>query len=123
MRLSGGCLATVEVYVAAEYGYEVSAEIVAERGTATTMQPDLALVRAQGARSVAVPVDWLVRFQEAYVAELAQWIEAIRTEQPFAGANAWDGYLALLVSDACVQSLRSGVPVAVPTPTKPHLYQ
>ncbi len=123
MSLSGGCLATVEVYVAAEYGYEVSAEIVAERGTAMTMQPDQALVRAQGARSVSVPGDWLARFQAAYVAELAQWIDSLRTKQPFAGATAWDGYMALLVSDACVQSLRSGVPVAVPTPTKPHLYQ
>src|SRR5438876_11479280 len=41
MALSGQCLATVEVSVAIEYGYEVSAEIVGERGTALTMPPGL----------------------------------------------------------------------------------
>ncbi len=123
MELSNGCLATVEVFVAAEYGYEVSAEIVGERGTAVTLQPDQALVRAHGARGVAVPADWLTRFQEAYVAELRAWVQGIRTEQAFGGANAWDGYMSLLVSDACAQSLRSGASVAVPVPTKPRLYQ
>lgn len=122
MGLSGGCLATVEVFVAAEYGYEVSAEIVGERGTAVTLQPDHALIRAQGVRGVAVPPDWLERFQEAYVAELRAWVQSIRAEQAFGGANAWDGYMSLLVVDACVQSLRSGAPVAVPAPTKPRLY-
>jgi myo-inositol 2-dehydrogenase/D-chiro-inositol 1-dehydrogenase len=54
MVLSGECLATLEVSVAIEYGYEVSAEIVGERGTALTTQPGLALVRSREARSVSV---------------------------------------------------------------------
>jgi myo-inositol 2-dehydrogenase/D-chiro-inositol 1-dehydrogenase len=114
LRLSGDCLATVEVYAAAEYGYEVSAEIVGERGTAVTGQPGPVVVRADRARSVAVPVDWLERFQEAYVAELAQWTHSIHTGEPFAGAGAWDGYKALVVTNACVQSLQSRRPVPVP---------
>ncbi|HSN75442.1 MAG TPA: Gfo/Idh/MocA family oxidoreductase, partial [Anaerolineae bacterium] len=122
LTLSGDCLATVEVYVAAEYGYEVAAEIVCERGTATTGQPGPAIMRTAGARSVAVPMDWLERFQAAYVAELAQWTRSLRTGEPFTGASAWDGALALLVTDACVQSLRSGKPVAVHLPTRPANY-
>jgi myo-inositol 2-dehydrogenase/D-chiro-inositol 1-dehydrogenase len=113
MALSGGCLATVEVYAAAEYGYEVSAEIVCERGAATTGQPGPAIVRTTGARSVAVPMDWLERFQAAYVAELAQWTRSLRTDEPFDGASAWDGYRALQITDACVRSLKSGQPVLV----------
>ena len=123
MVVSGECLATVEVSVAIEYGYEVSAEIVGERGTAVTMQPGLALVRSREARSVAVPKDFLTRFQQAYLLELTHWVHSVQTEQAFTGATAWDGYMSLLVSDACIQSLHSGTPVAVSTPARPGLYQ
>ena len=123
MALSGDCLATVEVYVAAEYGYEVSAEIVAERGTAITGQPDRSFVRSAQNRSVTVPMDWLERFQEAYVAELTQWVRSVQTGEPFAGASAWDGYRALLVTDACVRSLQSRKPVAVQPLFRPEVYR
>jgi myo-inositol 2-dehydrogenase/D-chiro-inositol 1-dehydrogenase len=122
MSLSGDCVATMEVFVAAEYGYEVAAEIVAERGTAVTMQPDYALVRSQQTRSVPVPHDWLTRFQAAYVAELTDWARSMQTERAFAGASAWDGYMSLLATDACIASLRSGAPVPVALPDKPSLY-
>src|SRR2546421_6089999 len=117
MALSGECLATAEVSVAVEYGYEVSAEIVGERGAALTMQPGDVLVRSREARSVAVPKNHLARFQEAYIPELTEWVHSIQTEQAFTGANAWDGYMSLLVTDACVHSLQSGTSVPVSTPT------
>ncbi len=123
MVLSGECLATVEVSVAIEYGYEVSAEVVGERGTALTMQPGLALVRSREARSVAVTSDGLAYFQEAYVSELTNWVQSIQTKQAFTGAIARDGYMSLLVSDACIHSLESGRPAPVPTPAKPGFYQ
>lgn len=123
MALSGECLATVEVSVAVEYGYEVTAEIVGERGTALTMQSGLALVRSQEAQSVEVSKNHLIRFQDAYIPELTEWVHSMQTGQAFSGATAWDGYMSLLVSDACIQSLRSGTPVAVSMPAKPSLYQ
>ena len=123
MNLSGNCLATVEVSVAVEYGYEVSAEVVGERGAVTAAQPDAALLRARQACGVAVPQSYLERFQDAYVSEVTAWVESIQSERPFPGANAWDGYLSLLVSAACLQSLRSGKPEAAPTPEKPVFYQ
>jgi myo-inositol 2-dehydrogenase/D-chiro-inositol 1-dehydrogenase len=123
MVVSGDCLATVEVSVAIEYGYEVSGEIVGERGTALTTQPGLALVRSQEARSVAVTTDGLVYFHESYVSELMHWVQALQTRQAFTGASAWDGYMSLVVSDACIQSLHSGTPVPVSTPERPGFYQ
>ena len=122
MTLTGDCLATIELYVAAEYGYEVSAEIVSERGSVVTGQPDNAIIRSAQTRSVAVPDHWLDRFQDAYVAELTEWARSIQTGQPFRGANAWDGYAALLVTDACVESLHSGRIIAVRMPERPSLY-
>ncbi|GAC1407125.1 MAG: Gfo/Idh/MocA family oxidoreductase [Ktedonobacteraceae bacterium] len=123
MALSGECLATVEVSVAVEYGYEVSAEVVGERGSALTTQPDDVLVRVREARSVTVPNSHLARFQEAYIPELTAWVHSVQTGQTFTGANAWDGYMSLLVTDACIQSLKSGLPAAVSTPAKPNFYQ
>ena len=61
--------------------------------------------------------------QEAYLSELTHWVHTIQSGQAFSGATAWDGYMSLLVSDACIQSLHSGIPVAVLTPTKPGFYQ
>jgi myo-inositol 2-dehydrogenase/D-chiro-inositol 1-dehydrogenase len=79
-------------------------------------------VREQGARSAPVPGDWLVRFQDAYIAEVAQWIDSLQTGEPFAGASAWDGYMALRVTDACVESLQTRAPVRIEPQTRPALY-
>jgi len=103
--------------------YEVSGEIVGERGTALTTQPGLALVRSREARSVSVTTDGLVYFHESYVSELMYWVRAIQTRQAFTGASAWDGYMSLVVSDACIHSLHSGTPVPVSTPERPGFYQ
>jgi myo-inositol 2-dehydrogenase/D-chiro-inositol 1-dehydrogenase len=123
MSLSGPCLATVEASLAVEYGYEITAEIVGELGTTETMQPDTASVRFQQQRRLPVPQDWLVRFQAAYVAELQDWVRSLHASQPFGGASAWDGYMAALAAEACLQSLRSGAPASVPTPIRSELYQ
>ena len=123
MNVSGNCRATAEVSVAVEYGYEVSAEIVGERGSVLTVQPDKVLVRSQGACFVPVPKDHLSRFQQAYIPELTEWVHSIQSGQAFSGANAWDGYMSLLVTDACLQSLHSGMPASVLAPERPSLYQ
>lgn len=122
MALTGACLATVEVYAAAEYGYEVTAEVVGELGVATSGRPDRALIRAESAAAVALPCDWLERFQDAYVIELRDWVRSVQPGGTFAGASAWDGLMTLLVTDACVQSLQTGAPVAVQRPARPPLY-
>ena len=122
LRLSGDCLATVEVFAAAEYGYEVTAEVVCARGTAITGQPDYALTRRGRSRSAEVPFDWLERFQEAYILEAQSWVWSLRAGEPFRGASAWDGYMALRITEACVASLKSGRPVSLDTPARPELY-
>ena len=111
LMLDGDCLATIEVYVAVEYGYEVTAEVVGERGSVLTLPPDNAEVRLGNQRAARVADDWLERFQEGYVAEVRQWTHAVLTGGAFAGANAWDGWQAVRVTEACAASLASGLPV------------
>jgi len=122
MSLTGNCLATIETSVAVEYGYEVLAEIVGQRGSVITASPADATVRSNKTQAVSVYQSHLDRFQAAFVPEMIDWVRSVQTGQPFAGASAWDGYMASLVAQTCIQSLLSGAPAKVPTPEKPDLY-
>ena len=59
MVLTNDSLADVEVYVNADYGYEVSAEVVCQRGSAITTLAENVLVRSEAQRSHPIPKDWL----------------------------------------------------------------
>ncbi len=123
MTMTDNCFASGEVYVNDEYGYEVSAELVCQRGTAITVQPDKTLVRAKSHRGFYVAADWLSPFQDAYVAEAIDWIDSIQCGQPFHGATAWDGYVTMMVTAAAIQSLNTGTCMPVMLIEKPALYQ
>ena len=121
LSTAGGCLATLEIYVTAGYGYEVGVEVVGEHGTVHVAPPAAPFVRREGTRSQRLDAEWLSRFQAAYVAELAQWVRAVRDGVP-AGPDAWDGYVSAVAADRCLASLRSGVPERVPGTDRPALY-
>ncbi len=108
LTLTGNCLASIEVYSRAEYGYDISAEVVCERGVVSTLGPELARTRAANRQSVPVPIDWLARFQHAYVDEMRHWVNCLHSGAPFQGARAEDGLRAAEIADACIRSLRSG---------------
>ena len=112
----------IETSVAVEYGYEVLAEVVGERGSAITTTPADALVRSNKTQALSVYQSHLDRFQSAFVPEMIDWVRSVKTGHAFAGASAWDGYMASLVAQTCIQSLVSGAPAKVPTPTRPDLY-
>lgn len=122
MVLADDALASIEVAMATEYGYDIEATVVGQRGVLETTQPDVALLRKEGRRGYDYPRDWLVRFQPAYVAELEAWIGALHTGEPFSGASAWDGYMATLVAETCTEALRSGAPTPLSPANKPALY-
>jgi myo-inositol 2-dehydrogenase/D-chiro-inositol 1-dehydrogenase len=122
LELTNGRHAVSEMDVNAGYGYEVSAELVCQHGTAHTGQADRVLVRGHANRGVPVAADWLDPFQEAYVAEIHDWIRSLRTGEPFAGASAWDGLATALTAAACIESLATGADVPVSLPPKPALY-
>jgi len=120
--LSNDALALVEASLSVEYGYDIAAQVVCERGVAESSPPDGALIRRNQQRSVAIPFDWLERFQTAYVTEVQHWVNALHANKLFSGANAWDGYVSLVIAEACAKSLHSGQPVLVQPAAKPALY-
>jgi myo-inositol 2-dehydrogenase/D-chiro-inositol 1-dehydrogenase len=123
MFFSSHCMATAEVYVNDEYGYEVSAELVCQRGTVVTEQPDKAMLRAKSHRGFYVSSDWLSPFQDAYVAELVDWVASLHGETPFHGANVWDGYATMMVTAAAIESLHTCAVQPVKLIQKPEMYQ
>ncbi|MFD1717448.1 Gfo/Idh/MocA family oxidoreductase [Georgenia deserti] len=123
VELDGGrVLASVEVYLAARYGYDIRCEVVGTDGTVALRPPGTLVHAVAGSQGTPVPADFRIRFAEAYRRELLAWAGAAR-EGGATGATAWDGHVANLVSAAGVQSLHSGQSVAVPAASVPELYR
>ena len=117
-RMAGGGMATTEVFVNSQIGYEVRCEAVGERGTATIGLGQGLFVRREGRYGGAIPDDFRSRFSRAYDLELQAWVDATRQGR-VAGPTAWDGYAASAVCEAGLESLASGRPVQVALPERP----
>lgn len=114
LELGGGrVLATVEVFLGAQYGYDVRCEVVGTRGAVSLRPPARLDVARDGRAGPAVPADFRGRFAEAYRAELTAWVAAA-SGGGAAGASAEDAHRANLVATAGVESLRTGRQVPVP---------
>ena len=110
LETGDGALVDVELFVNAQYGYDIRCELVGEKGM-------LSLPPAE-----QVHADYRVRFAPAYRDQLQDWVGAVSAGVPAAGASAWDGYAAAAVVDACVASLRSGRREEVGLAGRPGLY-
>jgi len=122
LKLSGGRLANIEVYVNAGYGYEVDLEVVGDAGTIHIAPANAPVLRKQRYAAHPVEGNWLERFPAAYVLEMQRWVEGLRDGR-FTGPDAWDGYISLLAVESCIASLRSGSKEPFKGPQTPELYR
>ena len=123
LEMDDGAIVDVEIFLNAQYGYDVRAELVCERGTVSLSPPHDTILREDRSESFGFPDDWRPRFVRAYEAELQAWIAAIATGTTV-GASAWDGYVATAVAEAGVASLTSGgTPTDVKLVSRPALYR
>ena len=122
LKLGGGCLASIEVYVNAGYGYEVDLEVVGDAGTIHIAPANAPVLRKQRYAGHPVEGNWLERFPAAYVLEMQRWIEKLRDWQ-LTGPDAWDGYTSLLAVESCITSLHSGTKEPLKSPQRPELYR
>jgi myo-inositol 2-dehydrogenase/D-chiro-inositol 1-dehydrogenase len=118
---SSGVLVEVEVFVNCRYGYDVRCEAVGSLGTASLETPATVALTRQGVRGRQVPFDWRARFGPAYLEELQDWVDGVRGGS-VRGPNAWDGYAATAIAEACVRSLGTGERATVALAEKPALY-
>jgi len=121
LAMDNGVVVDAEIFINAQYGYDVRAELVCEHGTITLTPPHDVTTTRSANQAFAFPSDWRPRFAAAYRAELQAWTKGLNSGVA-AGASAWDGYVATAVAAAGVQSLASGQPVEVTLEPRPALY-
>lgn len=68
-----------------------------------------------------VEEDSLQRFDTAYIIEAKAWVNALQKGEA-TGPPAWDGDLAMIVADACIESARCGQAVSVAILETPAIY-
>lgn len=122
LTFAKGAIGTLEWSGDSGYGYEVAVEITGESGAAATVSHLSPVLRQSGAISQAVTPNWPQRFALAYRDEAQAWINAIRSGKP-TGPSAWDGYMSLVVADACIKSALSGQPQDTLVRQRPLLYE
>lgn len=116
LELSNGVFGLLDGVCPAEYGYDARAEVVGTRGV--LMIGDLRqapVTRVTRETGVVAPrfSSWQERFEQAYVAEAAHFVDCIRrSEEPLVTGR--DGRQALEAVLAANESIRTGHPVSLP---------
>ncbi|MFD1796857.1 Gfo/Idh/MocA family oxidoreductase [Paracoccus aurantiacus] len=121
LETAKGIRIDVEIFVNCRYGYDIQCQIVGEEGLANLPEPMSITLRKQAHLQNEILMDWKDRFIDSYDVELADFIKAAALGTA-AGPTAWDGYVAAITSDACVQAQESGQIVPITLPARPALY-
>jgi len=121
LRSESGALVDIEVFGNARYGYDIRGEIVGETGTISLASPAVVSTRQHGEVRVPIASNFGDRFAQAYRTELGMWVEGVCAGE-VRGPDSWDGYAAIAVAEACLESLEKGGHVQVQLACRPHLY-
>jgi myo-inositol 2-dehydrogenase/D-chiro-inositol 1-dehydrogenase len=121
MMFKDGSLGFIEVNADSGYGYQVDVELTGSDGSIRTAQSPAPTVKKTGQQFQIIDADWLVRFDTAYIYEIQAWVQSVIEGKP-TGPSTWDGYAAMVVADACVQSAKTGQPQTVPDLARPAMY-
>lgn len=123
LETSSGVLVTVEVFVSCGFGYQVQAEVVCERGTASLGFDQGVHTSTAGGLALEIDQDFLDRFGQAYERELRSWVQAARRGgAAVGGPTAWDGYAAAAACEAGVRAQHDGVRTPVTLVDRPSFY-
>ena len=121
LETESGVIATVEMNVSVQFGYQVITEAVFQKGVSEIGRSNGMTTWEAGRSSTAEHVSYLTRFARAYDDEIQSWINAAKIGQ-LGGPNAWDGYLSVAVVEAGLKSLKSGEKIDATYVAKPALY-
>jgi myo-inositol 2-dehydrogenase/D-chiro-inositol 1-dehydrogenase len=117
-----GVLADVEIFVNAQFGYQVATQAVFEKGVVNIGGDSGPYVRSAGRWGGEITPSFVERFRNAYDLEVQQWVDATRRGE-VDGPTAWDGYATAACCEAGVASQRSAEKVAVSLKAKPSIYR
>lgn len=112
----------VEIFVNCRYGYDIQCQVVGEEGLANLPEPMAIVTRKDAKVQNTILTDWKDRFVDSYDVELADFIQAA-SRGTAAGPSSWDGYVASITSDACVEAQeKAGQIIDIALPERPSLY-
>jgi len=109
IRFDNGSIAVAEANFSALYGYDIRGEVFGSAGMVTmgdVRRSSLRLYDKDGVSSQTWRRD-TEHFIHAYTAQLAAFIEAIRSGNPSNAPNGTDARNALAVALACIESVKS----------------
>jgi myo-inositol 2-dehydrogenase/D-chiro-inositol 1-dehydrogenase len=114
-------LATVEMNVSVQFGYQVKTEAVFQQGIAEIGRTGGLTGWFDGRIEVEEHVSFKTRFAAAYDAQIQRWVNATKLGK-IDGPSAWDGYLASAAVSAGLKALSSGNIEQVDYAQKPAFY-
>jgi scyllo-inositol 2-dehydrogenase (NAD+) len=115
IKYSRGTLADIEYISTSQYGYDVRAEIVGDKGTVFIGSPQgtgCVVATAAGLQQPAMD-HWLSRFAEAYLVELTDWVKRMLAGDP-PYITGRDGRAALEIAIAAQRAYASGSTIRLP---------
>lgn len=121
LETDSGVLATVEMNVSIQFGYQVRTEAVFEKGLAEIGRTSGLISHSSGQISTPEHSSFKTRFAAAYDNQIQRWINAAQQGR-IDGPSAWDGYLAAAAVEAGLEALKSGKKVPVSYKPKPTFY-
>ncbi len=114
-------LATVEMNVSVQFGYQVKTEAVFQKGIAEIGRTAGMTTWADAQIATEEHVSFKTRFAAAYDSQIQRWVNATKAGK-IDGPSAWDGYLAAAAVDTGVRALREGGQLTVEYAAKPAFY-
>lgn len=121
IETESGILADVEIYVNAQFGYQVATQAVFEQGVVNIGGDSGPYLRTAGRWGGSITPGFEERFGAAYDVEVQAWVDAARRGE-IGGPSAWDGYATAACCEAGVEAQKNGDKVAVALNAKPALY-
>lgn len=121
LETESGVLATVEMNVSVQFGYQVKTEAVFEKGIAEIGRTSGMTRFFDSKISTAEHVSFKTRFASAYDAQIQRWVNAVK-KGTIDGPSAWDGYLAAAAVEAGLEALHSGKVAEVTYEQRPAFY-
>tara|TARA_R100000935_G_scaffold58090_2_gene93847 strand:- start:13222 stop:14268 length:1047 start_codon:yes stop_codon:yes gene_type:complete len=121
LETSKGVRIDCEIFVNCRYGYDIQCQIVGEEGVANLPEPLAIVTRKEATLGQPILTDWKDRFKAAFDAELQDFVDQVPSGT-VGGPSAWDGYVAAISSDACVEAQETGKIVEISLPDRPALY-
>ncbi|MFM6967968.1 MAG: Gfo/Idh/MocA family protein [Microbacteriaceae bacterium] len=121
LETESGILATVEMNVSVQFGYQVRTEAVFEKGLAEIGRTNDMQTHFEGKISVDEHASFKTRFAAAYDSQIQRWVNATQ-RGTIDGPSAWDGYLAAAAVEAGLVAINSGNRSEVSYQKKPAFY-